>query len=110
MLARTILVASFVLASLPAQSQETAGLVWRVGLHAVQPKSDNHAVVNVDSATTLTFDATYFFAPHWGVELLAAVPFTHDINLNGAGKVAETKHLPPTLSLQYHHRAIHQQV
>jgi outer membrane protein len=34
--------------------------------------------------------------------LLAALPFKHDINLNDGGKVAETKHLPPTLSLQYH--------
>jgi outer membrane protein len=30
------------------------------------------------------------------------MPFSHDINLNGSGKVAETKHLPPTLSQQYH--------
>jgi outer membrane protein len=102
MVMRMVLVASFVLASLPAQGQETAGWVWRVGLHSVQPKSDNHAIANVDSATTLTFDGTYLFASHWGVELLAAVPFAHDINLNGAGKVAETKHLPPTLSVQYH--------
>jgi outer membrane protein len=34
--------------------------------------------------------------------VLAALPFEHDINLNGGGKVADTEHLPPTLSLQYH--------
>lgn len=50
----------------------------------------------------MTFNGTYLFAAHWGVELLAALPFEHNINLNGGGAVAETKHLPPTLSLQYH--------
>ena len=39
----------------------------------------------------------------WSVELLAAYPFEHDIDLKGTSiKIGETKHLPPTLSLQYH--------
>jgi outer membrane protein len=59
--------------------------------------------VSVDSGQSLTFTATYMLSPHLGVELLAAWPFSHDITLNADGsKVAETKHLPPTLSLQYH--------
>ena len=91
------------LAAVPAtQAQDTGDWIWRVGVHDVLPKSDNHDVVNVDAGATLTFNATYMVAPNWGVELLAALPFSHDINLNGGGKVAETKHLPPTLSLQYH--------
>jgi outer membrane protein len=84
------------------QAQDAGDWIWRVGVHNVRPKSDNHDVVNVDTGASLTFNGTYIFAPHWGVELLAAMPFAHDINLNGGGKVAETKHLPPTLSLQYH--------
>lgn len=77
--------------------------IVRVGGHYVDPKSDNHAVVGVDSGQSLTFTVTYMLAPRWGVELLAAWPFSHDITLNADGsKVAETKHLPPTLSLQYH--------
>ena len=80
-----------------AQAQDTGDWIWRVGVHNVRPKSDNHAVVNVDTGASLTFNGTYLFAPNWGVEVLAAMPFAHDINLNGGGKVAETKHLPPTL-------------
>lgn len=77
--------------------------IVRVGGHYVDPKSDNHEVVSVDSGQSLTFNATYMLSPRWGVELLAAWPFSHDITLNADGsKVAETKHLPPTLSLQYH--------
>jgi len=85
-----------------AQAQDAGDWIWRVGVHNVRPKSDNHSSVNVDAAASLTFNGTYMFAQNWGVELLAALPFSHDINLNGGGKVAETKHLPPTLSLQYH--------
>ena len=74
----------------------------RVGGTTVDPKSNNHSVVSVDSGTMLTFNGTYMVRPQWGIELLAALPFEHDIDLVGGGKVAKTKHLPPTLSLQYH--------
>lgn len=85
-----------------AQARDAGEWIWRAGAHTANPKSDNHDLVNVRSATTLTFNATYLFRPHWGVELLAALPFTHDIDLNSGGNVAKVKHLPPTLSLQYH--------
>jgi outer membrane protein len=85
-----------------AHAQDAGDWIWRAGVHTVQPKSDNHGLVNVDSATMLTFSGTYLLTPNWGVEVLGAAPFEHDINLNGGGKVAETKHLPPTVSLQYH--------
>ena len=66
------------------------------------PKSDSSAPFDVDSTSGLTFTATYMFAPKWGVELLAGLPFVHGITLQGAGEVAETDLLPPTLSAQYH--------
>ena len=41
-----------------------------------------------------------------GIELLAATPFEHNISatgsINGIGKLGSTKHLPPTLSVQYY--------
>ena len=76
----------------------------RVGTHNVNPKSDNHSIVEVQDDTMLTFNFTYFFQHNWAVELLAAAPFEHDIELIGGGKVGSTKHLPPTLSVQYHFR------
>ena len=39
---------------------------------------------------------------NWAVELLAAYPFEHDIYLVDGPEVGSTKHLPPTVSLQYH--------
>jgi outer membrane protein len=59
--------------------------------------------LQVDNGTSATIEATYMFADHLGVELLAAWPFTHDVGIDGvSGDVAQVEHLPPTLSLQYH--------
>lgn len=83
-------------------SADTGNWLVRLGAHTVAPKSDNHDVVEVDAATMLTFNVTYFATPHWAVELLAAAPFKHDIDLVGGSRVATAKQLPPTLSAQYH--------
>ncbi len=80
---------------------EKGDWIVRVGAHSIDPKSDNSPVVSVDSATQLTFDFTYLISDHVGVEVLAALPFEHDIKLNGGPVVASTKHLPPTASLNY---------
>lgn len=78
-------------------------LMLRVGVGMVDPKSDNHPVVNVDSDVKPTIDVSYFLTDHWAIDVLGSLPFRHDINLNAGGsKVGETKHLPPTVSLQYH--------
>lgn len=82
----------------------------RGGIGIVDPKSDNLTLspeqeIQVDTGTSLTIEGTYMFLDNWGVELLAAYPFTHDVDIDGAegvGNIAEVDHLPPTLSLQYH--------
>ena len=74
----------------------------RVGATNVDPKSNNHEVVSVDSAASLSLNFTYMMTDIWAVEVLAAYPFEHDIYLVDGSKVASTKHLPPTVSLQYH--------
>jgi outer membrane protein len=76
---------------------------WRVrfGVSNVNPKSDNHPIVSVDDAFSFTTNVAYMFTDNLSVEVLAAYPFKHDITAGGA-KVASTKHLPPTVSVQYH--------
>lgn len=86
----------------PAIAQEKGDWVVRAGPYIVAPKSDNSDIVNVDDGAALGFNFTYFFTETIALEVLAATPFTHDVNLNGGGKVGETKHLPPTFNLQYH--------
>lgn len=85
-----------------AAAQDAGEWIVRTGFHSIEPKSRNHALVGVEDAIGLTFSATYMFAPNWGVELLAALPFLHEITLNGADAVGEIDLLPPTLSAQYH--------
>ena len=92
----------------PAFAQSAGTWTFGVGVHQVNPKSDNGSVadgtldVEIGSSARPTITAEYFVSDGWGIEALAAVPFQHDIELKGVGKVASTKHLPPTVSLQYH--------
>lgn len=75
----------------------------RAGIGTVDPKSDNGDVVSVDSGTTAVVNGTYMISDTLGFEILASLPFSHDINLEANGaKVGETKHLPPTFTLQYY--------
>ena len=77
----------------------------RAGYTYVDPKSDNHDIVSVDGAGSLGLNFTYMMTDIWGLEVLAAYPFEHDIELKGTDiKVGSTKHLPPTVSIQYHFR------
>lgn len=86
-----------------AHAQEAGDWIVRVGLGNVDPKSDNGDVASVDSGVAAVFNATYMMTNNIGIELLAATPFEHDIKLAADGtRVGQTKHLPPTLSVQYH--------
>jgi len=90
------------LAAPKAAAHEAGDWILRVGFHHVDPKSDNGDVVEVEPDTMATFDVTYMITRHWAVELLAALPFEHDIELIDGPTVASTKHLPPTLSGIYY--------
>lgn len=89
--------------STTAMAIEQGDWLLRFGYTDVSPKNDNHDVVTVDSAGSLGLNFSYMMTSNLAVEVLAAYPFEHDIALKGGGgKVASTKHLPPTVSLQYH--------
>ena len=102
--------AALTLATFTAQVSADAGdWLVRVGVTNIDPDDDGGNLegspdnqFEVDSAASLTFEVTYMIDENFAVELLAAYPFEHDIKLDSAGKIGETKHLPPTLSLQYH--------
>ncbi|WP_145479341.1 OmpW/AlkL family protein [Stenotrophomonas rhizophila] len=101
------LAAALVLAASPAMAQSKGDWTVAAGVHQVAPKSSNGTLagglqVDVDSDIKPTITGEYFIADNLGIELLAALPFKHDININGLGRVGSTKHLPPVVSLQYH--------
>lgn len=99
--------AGLALMSSNALAVEAGDILVRVGAAHVSPTTeadDNKLAgpgVEVDGNTQLGLNFTYMVTDNIGVELLAATPFKHDITLNG-GTVATTKHLPPTLTVQYH--------
>lgn len=92
----------------PAFAQQAGEWTFSVGAHQVNPKSDNGKLaggtvpIEVDSDARPTITAEYFVRDNLGIEVLAALPFDHDISIKGVGRVGSTKHLPPTVSLQYH--------
>ena len=92
----------------PAFAQQAGEWTFGIGAHQVNPKSDNGSLVNgtldveVGSNVRPTITAEYFVRDNLGIEVLAAWPFEHDISIKGVGQVGSTKHLPPTISLQYH--------
>jgi outer membrane protein len=92
----------------PAFAQQAGEWTFTVGAHQVNPKSDNGSLaagtldVEVGSNVRPTITAEYFIRDNLGIEVLASLPFQHDIDIVGVGNVGSTKHLPPTVSLQYH--------
>jgi outer membrane protein len=99
--------------AMPASAHEAGDWLVRVGGSMVNPKSGNGSLdasalklgeqrIDVDDAWSLTFNITYMYTANIGIELLAAWPFEHDIDVEDLGTVGSVKHLPPTLSVQYH--------
>jgi len=82
-------------------AQDADEWLVRGGFHSMEPKSSAQQLT-VDGTIGLTFTVTHMLAPKWGVELFAALPFLHEITLQGAGPAGEIGLLPPTLSAQYH--------
>ena len=118
----------------PAVAHEAGQWIVRGGVGTVMPKDDNlvlgdfdlfvppdvdlsvtGAAVQVDDGTSLTLSFTYMFTENWAFDVLAAWPFTHDVDIvatitdnigggseTGAVPFGEVEHLPPTFSMQYH--------
>ena len=108
---RLALAVALGLSATPALAQTAGSWTVGVGAHNVEPKSGNGTLVatplgdlTMDVGTNVrpTITAEYFVKDNLGIEVLAALPFQHDIAVTGVGKVGSTKHLPPTVSLQYH--------
>lgn len=94
--------------STPVLAQSAGDWTIGLGVHQVAPKSSNGSVVgntlelDVHHNVRPTITAEYFVRDNLGIEVLAALPFEHDIRIKGLGKVGSTRHLPPVVSLQYH--------
>ncbi len=87
-----------------AQAAVDSPWLVRAGISQVEPKSNNGSLgggVAVDRQVGPSLNVAYFFSPNIAVDVLGALPFEHDISIGGV-HAGSTKHLPPTVSLQYH--------
>jgi outer membrane protein len=57
--------------------------------------------ITVGKKTIPEIDISYFFSPNVSAELILTYPQKHDVYLDG-NNIGTFKHLPPTLSAQYH--------
>jgi len=105
---KTVLVALIALSAAQAMAQESP---WLVRARAVYVDPDNKSTpiggvgaadrLEVSSKTIPELDISYFFTQHIAAELVLTYPQKHKARLDGA-EIGTFKHLPPTLSLQYH--------
>lgn len=92
----------------PALAQESPWLVHARAVH-IDPADKSDPVGGTGAADRLhvsdkwipEVDIAYFFTPNWAAELILTYPQKHDVTLDGS-KIGTFKHLPPTLTAQYH--------
>jgi outer membrane protein len=87
-----------------AQSVESPWIV-HVGAHVVDPKTNTGDLAGIPASTTRSMrpsvSVEYLLTPAWSVEVLAALPFKHDVRLDGQ-RAAGVKQLPPVIGVNYH--------
>jgi outer membrane protein len=85
-----------------AQAQTTP---WMVRVHALNLDSANKDSTGLDlTVNNKVFpevDISYFFTPNIAAELVLTYPQKHTVKAGGT-EIGSLKHLPPTLSVQYH--------
>ena len=86
-----------------AQSNDSGD--WIVRARAVNLNSANKDSTGLDLSvndkTIPEVDISYFFSPNLAAELILTYPQKHDVRAGGSN-IGSLKHLPPTLTLQYH--------
>ncbi|MFD1217389.1 MULTISPECIES: OmpW/AlkL family protein [Microbulbifer] len=102
---------------------EQGDIIVRVGWGYVDPDDDSDWLqidrtselpdtrLYVDTGDSATFTGTWLFADHFGLGILAALPFEHDLEVAGLpdldggqlGRVdlGSIEHLPPTVTIQW---------
>ena len=100
-----------VLALAPLVSQAEEGkLLVRVRAVDIVPADKSDAIpalgvpadaIDVSTKVIPEVDLTYFFGRNVAAELILTYPQEHDVELSGV-PLGTFKHLPPTLTLQYH--------
>lgn len=102
LVARTLIAAALAAGAFAAQAAESP---WLMRVRAVNLDSANKDTTGLDlsvnSKVIPEVDFSYFFSPNLAAELILTYPQKHTLSAGGT-EIGTLKHLPPTLSLQYH--------
>lgn len=101
-----VVMGSALVAAAPAMAYEAGDIIVRVGAANANTDTSDKVLggaldLDVSNDTSIGITGTYMLTDTVGVELLAATPFNHEINSGSLGQIGKTKHLPPTLSIQW---------
>jgi outer membrane protein len=105
---RSHLIAAAVLvcAAAPALASDFMVRARALQLDPANDGTDTAALVRVNTKYIWEIDASYFLTPNWALELIATTPQKQSISLEGSPgqltSVGTLRHLPPTLTIQYH--------
>lgn len=113
---RFLAVLATVFLTAPALAYQPGEVILRSGAATVSPDTSSSALslgetrlagtaADVDDGSALGITATLMLNNRWGVELVAASPFSHDLSVSGLGEtfdLGEATHLPPTVLVQYY--------
>ena len=87
------------------QAVEKGDWIVRGGYTNINPTSNNGEIIDLGDKSNLTVTFAYLVTDHIGVEVLAGLPFKHEIYDKALGtglKIGSGTHLPPTVTLQYY--------
>ena len=85
-----------------AQADESPLMVRVRALHLDSANKDSTGLgLSVNNKTFPEIDFSYFITPNIATELILTYPQKHRLYSNGS-EIGTLKHLPPTLTLQYH--------
>jgi outer membrane protein len=84
-------------------AQDSGSFIVRArALHLDAANKDSTGLnLSINNKTFPEVDITYFVTPNLAAELILTYPQKHEVRSNGA-RIGTIKHLPPTLTLQYH--------
>lgn len=90
-------------AALPAAAQDTGNWIIRArAVHLDSANKDSTGLgLTIDNKWLPEVDFSYFVTPNVAVELILTVPQKQTVYSNGT-EIGTFKHLPPTLTAQYH--------
>lgn len=100
--ARTLIAAALATGAFAVQAAESPLMMRVRAVNLDSANKDSTGLgLTVNNKVIPEVDFTYFLSPNLAAELILTYPQKHTLSSNGT-EIGTLKHLPPTLSLQYH--------